>query len=162
MTPEQVRSRITNVDGTVISATDFVFEIPAPEKTPPILSEFTPVKGGEGAIVTLTGKYYTGVTSVTINGKPVEFDVVDDETIKVTIPKDLGTGPILITNLDGTVTSATDFVYDEITGIIVKPMEKIISLFPNPTTGIVFHDNNYRTHCPNGMITIVDPQGKNH
>ncbi|WP_158861005.1 IPT/TIG domain-containing protein [Lunatibacter salilacus] len=151
--------RITNVDGTVISATDFVFEIPEPEKTPPILSSFTPDKGGEGAIVTLIGKYYTGVTSVTINGKPVEFEVVDDETIKVTIPKDLGTGPILITNLDGTVTSATDFVYDEITGIIVKPMEKIISLFPNPTTGL-FSMTTTTGSLPNGMITIVDTQSK--
>src|SRR5690606_11371342 len=73
--------------------------------------------------------------------------------------KDLGTGPILITNADGTVSSASDFEYDLVTGIIRKPLEKIITLFPNPTSG-QFTITTTDTQFPAGMVNIADAQGK--
>lgn len=151
--------RVTNGDGSATSATQFVYEVPVVEKYPPVLSGFSPAKGIEGTVVTLTGKYFTGVTEVTINGKSLEFTVVNDETITVVIPKDLGTGPILITNADGTVSSASDFEYDLVTGIIREPLEKIITLFPNPTTG-QFTIMTTDTQFPSGEVNIMDAQGK--
>ncbi len=89
---------VTNVDGTGSSEVEFVFEIPSPEKNPPSLTEFAPSKGIPGTEVTLTGKYFTGVTNISFGGTAASFTIVDDVTITAIVPEDAEDGPIKIVN----------------------------------------------------------------
>ena len=77
---------------------------------PPTLSSFAPSSGLLGQVVTLTGMYFTGTTTVKFNGIPASFTVVSDTSITATVPTDATTGNISVSTPDGIVTSITNFV----------------------------------------------------
>ncbi|HEX7286782.1 MAG TPA: hypothetical protein VF532_11415 [Candidatus Angelobacter sp.] len=76
--------------------------------TPAIIS-FTPPNGVGGTGVSITGTNFTGATTVSFNGRPAPFTVSNSGTITTTVPAGAATGPIAVTTLDGTATSATSF-----------------------------------------------------
>jgi hypothetical protein len=97
---------VTNADGTGTSASDFTVTVPAL----PEITAFTPSSGPVGTSVTITGTNFTGTTAVEFNGTAaVTFTVDSDTQITATVPAGATTGPISVTNADGTGTSASDF-----------------------------------------------------
>lgn len=129
----------TELGGTAESENAFVI-VQAPEYV-----SMTPTAYPVGKTVTITGKYFTGVTKVTFMGTvvPVEdeeglpttpnavdattFTVVSDTEIIVTVPENAQTGKISIVNQVGKVESTEDFT------VIIAP---VIAGF-SPTTGVV-------------------------
>ena len=77
----------------------------------PTITSFTPTSGPVGTVVTLTGSYFTGITSVTFNGTPATvFTVVSDTQITVTVPVGATSGPIVVTGPLGSGTSPSPFM----------------------------------------------------
>ena len=75
----------------------------------PAVSSFAPANGTVGTAVTITGTTFTGVTAVSFNGTSATFTVNNSGTVTATVPFGASTGPIAVTTLDGTATSATSF-----------------------------------------------------
>ncbi len=75
----------------------------------PALTSFVPVSGAGGTGVTITGTNFTGVTAVSFNGAPASFTVSNSGTVTTTVPAGATNGPITVTTLDGTATSAASF-----------------------------------------------------
>lgn len=84
------RISVINTVGSATTASDFTV-LP-----PPTVASFTPARGGVGTQVTLTGSGFTGADEVSLNGRSVDFTVVDDGTLKVTIPVGVSTGPFQV------------------------------------------------------------------
>lgn len=102
--------RVVTPYGEASSATEF--EVPGPEfadaefTTAP---EFSPTSGGPGDVVTLNGRYFTGVTGVSFNNVPVDtadINFINDTQIEVKIPLTATSGPIRVTTPADTATSA--------------------------------------------------------
>ncbi|MEZ0373475.1 MAG: IPT/TIG domain-containing protein [Candidatus Sericytochromatia bacterium] len=78
----------------------------------PNLEEFGPTSGAAGSEITLTGVNLDTVTSVTIGGVSVpleNIEIVDENTIIVTVPSNAASGPIVVTSGDGTSQSVGSF-----------------------------------------------------
>ncbi|HEY4661414.1 MAG TPA: hypothetical protein VIG91_07925 [Terriglobales bacterium] len=75
----------------------------------PAIASFTPATGSFGAGVTINGTNFTGATAVSFAGRAATFTVSNSGTITTTVPVGAVTGPIAITTLDGTATSAASF-----------------------------------------------------
>src|SRR5207244_1925630 len=93
----------------------------------PTISSFSPTSGPVGTSVTITGTNFTGATAVTFNGLTASFSVNSSTSIAATVPSGATTGPIRVTTLGGTATSASNFT------VIPPPT---ISSF-SPTSGPV-------------------------
>jgi hypothetical protein len=75
----------------------------------PLITNFTPMSGGVGTSVTITGTTFTGTTSVKFNGTSASFTFISDSQITATVPAGATSGPISISTPAGTATSATIF-----------------------------------------------------
>jgi mono/diheme cytochrome c family protein len=70
------------------------------------VTSFTPTKGKAGTKVTITGKNFTGASSVKIDALKATFKVVSSTKITATVPAKAKTGKISVTTKAGTATSA--------------------------------------------------------
>ncbi|MBG8554194.1 RCC1 domain-containing protein [Hymenobacter guriensis] len=114
------RITVTNGIGTGSSPTNFTL-------APPLISSFTPTSGTAGTEVSFTGRFFTNITGVTFNGVAAASFAVNSSTLmKATVPVGATTGPISVTNANGTGTSTTNFTLPAPT----------ISSF-TPTSGVV-------------------------
>ena len=95
---------VTTPNGTGTSAA--IFTVPPP---PPTVTSFTPTSGSAGTLVTVTGSAFTGATSVTFGGASASYVVDSNTQISATVPAAATTGPIAVTTLGGTGTSAGSF-----------------------------------------------------
>ncbi|HEY6968876.1 MAG TPA: hypothetical protein VJA94_06720, partial [Candidatus Angelobacter sp.] len=75
----------------------------------PAITSFAPGNGPFGTGVTITGTNFIGATAVSFNGAAATFTVNNSGTVTTTVPPGAITGPITVTTLDGTATSATSF-----------------------------------------------------
>jgi hypothetical protein len=77
----------------------------------PTITSFTPTSAGAGvgAQVTVNGRNYVGVTSVTVGGVAAPFTVVNTNVLTFTVPTGATTGRLSITAAFGKVNSATNF-----------------------------------------------------
>ena len=75
----------------------------------PAITSFAPATGPVGTGVTITGTTFTGVTAVKFGGTAATFTVSNSGTVTTTVPFGAATGPITVTTLDGTATSAGSF-----------------------------------------------------
>src|SRR5207249_5663838 len=95
---------VTTPGGTATSTGNFTV------LKPPTITSFTPTSGAVGASVTINGTNFTGATAVTFNNVGATIFAVSSATaITATVPVGAGTGPIAVTNPDGTGTSASNF-----------------------------------------------------
>jgi hypothetical protein len=109
--------RVTTSGGTAVSGSSFTV-IPAP-----VIDSFSPAIGGVGTVVSVSGNYFGGATSVSFNGKASTFSVNAAGTlITATVPAAATTGRIVVTTAGGTATSATNFT--------VAPIPEIVSFSP--------------------------------
>jgi hypothetical protein len=80
----------------------------------PTVTSISPASGPPGCVVTLLGTNFTNpqVSSVEFDGKVATFTVVSGTEIRATVPGGASTGPIEVTNADGTATTANFQVSD--------------------------------------------------
>ena len=77
----------------------------------PALLSFSPASGLPGATVVLTGTDLVGTTAVSFNGTAAPgFNLRTAGRIEVQVPAGATTGPVQVTNANGTATSATAFI----------------------------------------------------
>jgi len=104
---------VNSATGLVILASDpdYYFHNYLDLSTPnaPTITSFTPTGGAVGTEVTITGSNFTGATAVRFNGTAAGFIVDSDTQIRVNVPAGATTGPISVTNADGTGSSAAHF-----------------------------------------------------
>lgn len=77
----------------------------------PRIDSFTPSSGGNGSPIVITGSGFTGATKVTLDAISSSFSVDSATQITVTVPGNVGAGPIEVTTPAGTADSASDFTY---------------------------------------------------
>ncbi|MCU1296200.1 MAG: hypothetical protein JWO91_478 [Acidobacteriaceae bacterium] len=76
----------------------------------PSITGFSPTSGPVGTSVVITGNSFTGSTQVKFGGiAATSFQVISDTKVDALVPAGAGTGPIAVTTLGGTGTSATNF-----------------------------------------------------
>jgi hypothetical protein len=96
-----------------LGATELV-GVPAARAATPVIIVFLPVTGVVGTSVTITGTGFSDssvATGVTFNGTAAtSFSVDSDTQITATVPVGATTGPVAVTDGEGTGTSAIDFV----------------------------------------------------
>jgi|GEM_PF-960006 len=77
-----------------------IYTMPAP-----VISSFTPTSGEEGTLVTIKGKYFCNIKTVTFSGTPANaFTVVSDSVITATVGSGSG-GAIYVTSVAGGTSS---------------------------------------------------------
>lgn len=79
---------------------------------PPSISAFSPASGSPGTSVTITGQNFSPVLSgntVSFLGVNATVNSASGTQLVVTVPKDSGTGPIVVTTLAGSDASDADF-----------------------------------------------------
>ena len=77
---------------------------------PPVITDFTPASGPVGTEVTFSGLNFLSITSVSFNGLSAAFVIDSDETLRATVPIGTLSGPVTLTNADGSTASNTDFI----------------------------------------------------
>ncbi|WP_266203574.1 IPT/TIG domain-containing protein [Pontibacter kalidii] len=97
-------------DGGTANSGENVFTVPVPANI-----AFTPTTSYANQQVVITGDYFKNITKVTFNGEEAEVVSKDEEagTITVKAPFDAGTGPVAVTTLAGTGTSADNYTVIE-------------------------------------------------
>jgi hypothetical protein len=98
------RVSVVTPNGTATSSASFQVT------QPPVVSSFLPPTGFALTPVTISGRAFSGVTSVKFNGKSAQFVVLSSELIVATVPFGATTGRISVTTPSGTGTSAANFV----------------------------------------------------
>src|SRR6185295_18700777 len=79
-----------------------IFDVP-PQA--PIFFSIDPTEGAAGSSATISGQFFTDVTSVRFGTEEADFTVVDAQTIDVTVPEDLEFGityEVFVTTAGGT------------------------------------------------------------
>jgi hypothetical protein len=79
---------------------------------PPVITSFskTTLKPGESVVV--TGNYFLGATSVTLDGTSVPYTVIDDTSISIAIPSNARSGSVQIKNGGGSSPLSGSIVID--------------------------------------------------
>jgi subtilisin family serine protease len=145
----------------------------------PRIASFTPASGAVGAQVTLTGTDLGTASAVTFGSVPALFTVLSSTSIRTTVPPGATTGPISVTTLAGTRSSATAFkVLPKITALLPTIGREGAAVTVNGTTldgasslkfGAVVapiesnDGSSIQTHVPVGALTgavsVVTPSG---
>lgn len=91
---------VTTPLGIGTSTADFVIGLPT-------ITSFSPSIGLAGTTVVITGTNLTGANAVKFNGLTATFTVNSATQITTTVPAGATTGPITVSNVNGTATGAT-------------------------------------------------------
>jgi hypothetical protein len=86
----------------------------------PLITQFSPTHGLPGTLVTLTGSNFLGATNVQFNGLAVNLSPASNNTnLVVAVPEGATTGPLTIITPGGTNVTATNFVLDYTSDLLV-------------------------------------------
>jgi hypothetical protein len=67
---------------------------------------------GPGIVVTIRGNYFIHASAVQFNGVSARFTTKSGNFIQATVPRGATTGPISVTNVNGTTVSSRDFMVE--------------------------------------------------
>lgn len=87
---------VVNLAGTSLSGTSYVVDIPAPS-----ITSLAPLAVKVGSAVTITGKYFVGVTAVKLGNLNLQYRVISPTSIVVGIPVGAASGNITVTTISG-------------------------------------------------------------
>lgn len=73
------------------------FTVNGPPPPPPVIASFTPTAAARGSEVTVTGSYLSSVALVQVGAQTASFTVVNDNTLRFTVPPQAVTGRIRVT-----------------------------------------------------------------
>ena len=105
---------VTTPSGTATSASSF-------NVLSPTITNFTPVSGPAGTVVTVTGSGFSGATAVRFNGQNAAAFEIDSATqIAATVPTGITTGPITVVTPSGTAISAVPFTAPSVGPVIAN------------------------------------------
>ena len=79
-----------------------------------VVTSFTPTSGPVGTSVTITGEGFDTTTAVDFNGTAATFTIVSPTELTATVPSGATSGPISVTNTDGTGISSTNFTVEPV------------------------------------------------
>jgi hypothetical protein len=96
---------VTDSEGSSSSLVDFTVTSPPA----PVIGAFAPLNGPIGTSVTLVGTGFAFASAVAFNGAPAGFTVDSDVQITAIVPAGSTTGPITVTNSEGSSSSLVDF-----------------------------------------------------
>jgi hypothetical protein len=97
---------LTTAAGTVRARTSYTVT----PSVPPTISSVTPISGITGSVVTITGTYLSGASSVKFGSLAASrFTVRSPTSITATVPNGATAGKITVTTAAGTATSSTAF-----------------------------------------------------
>jgi uncharacterized repeat protein (TIGR03803 family) len=86
----------------------FAFRLALPEPKPSI-NGFQPVSGAVGKVIKIRGDHFVYASNVQFNGVKAAFRTTSSNYILAVVPGGATSGPITVTNLGGTATSAGNF-----------------------------------------------------
>lgn len=92
--------------------------LPPPPPKIPEITAFNPISGKVGTLVTLSGKYFTGTSSVKLGQKVVSYTIVDDSTITCVIPDGAESGVFTVTTTDGQTVTLNEFKVEPLIDIL--------------------------------------------
>jgi hypothetical protein len=104
----------------------------------PGITSFSPASAPAGAMVAISGHFFTGATSVTFAGIEANFTVTSANEITATVPNEAASGKIRIVTPEGEDTTAVDFVVIPSSVSVDDPEESLPTEFslsqnyPNP------------------------------
>ncbi|RVU00695.1 T9SS type A sorting domain-containing protein [Mucilaginibacter limnophilus] len=87
----------------------------------PVIQSFSPVSSYPGDIITITGKYFTGTTEVTIGGKSAEFYLQTATKLTAYVPQGAASGEVTVTNAYGKAKTG---------GFTIIPPPSVTSFYP--------------------------------
>ena len=118
---------VTGAKGTATASGAFTYELGS-------IVSIVPIAGvvGGGALITISGSYLSGATSVTIGGAPAtNLVVVSPTTITAVTPTGtLGPADVVVTTPAGTLTLANGFTYRT---TVVPSWATLLELLPDPS-----------------------------
>lgn len=85
---------------------------------PPSITSFSPSLGAAGEQITIRGNYFSGTTSVSLNGLAMDFTVISPTEISVVVPEGATSGLIAVTTPSGTDESSSVFTVTSLTPIV--------------------------------------------
>lgn len=98
---------------SLTASTVMLVGMPAAVAAAPTITSFSPTCGPEGTTVIISGSGFqdapSAVSSVTFDGVAATFTVNSNTQITATVPTGATTGPIAVTDSEGTATSTTDY-----------------------------------------------------
>jgi hypothetical protein len=95
---------VANPDGVTLTPSFQVI------RTPPIITSATPSAARRGATVTIFGQYFGSLQHVSFGGAgSAAFSIVSDNQVTATLDAQATSGPIVMTNADGTSSSTFQF-----------------------------------------------------
>jgi len=112
--------RLATRSSVVLATTVFAVSaigVPAALAAPPTIASFDPTSGPVGTSVEISGGGFNDsseVTAVTFNGTAATFTVGSNAELTATVPSGATSGPIAVTDSEGTATSSTNFT---VTGV---------------------------------------------
>ncbi|MFQ5637679.1 MAG: DNRLRE domain-containing protein [bacterium] len=101
------RSRETSDPPELVIFTDGAVETES--SSAPVISNFIPINGVAGTLVTIVGDHFNEAVSVRFHGVSAAFTVFSEREIHATVPAGAGTGPIRISTPGGSADSAREF-----------------------------------------------------
>lgn len=79
---------------------------------PPVIESINPLSGTTGTLITLVGKNFSEVNTISIAGVPVfSFTIVSDTLIRLTLPPTAKSGKIQVTSSGGTSETTSSFTF---------------------------------------------------
>jgi len=139
----------------------------------PSIASFTPVSGGAGTVVTITGVGFTGATNVSFGGAAaVSFAVISNTSITAVIGTG-ASGKLEITKADGTAISGGDFTFIPAIPPVITSVTPVAadrgatitisgSNFSNSTTGNDVYFGTIKATvvtATSNTLTVIVPNG---
>jgi hypothetical protein len=160
-------------NGDELSAGDDVKIMVNPAMVTPTITALNPISGSVASVVVVTGNNFSDAIEVVFNGTAANFTVASDSEIHATVPSGATTGPISVTNMTGTGTSADDFIVlvspavlvgaGDIAGCGSEKDEETAKLLDNiPGTVITMGDNVYPDGTDMQFNDCYDPTWGRH
>ena len=117
----------------------------------PVISSFVPQNGCQGTTITITGKYFTGTSTVNIGGKSVaSYHVQNDSILTAVVGNSNTTGTIFVSNAIGSRNSTGTFSLGSynVLAYIPNNNNSSISIINTSTDQII---NTIHTYNPFGL-----------
>jgi hypothetical protein len=120
----------------------------------PTVSSYSPSQGAVGTSVTINGSGFTGATDVSFNGvSATDVSGLLDGQLTATVPPGAMTGPVSVSNIAGTGTSATNFT--------VSRARTITLAFPRGRATGHLRDMDGTGPCAGGMTVRIQNRSHN-